>query len=179
MRAARRWRRSRWPCFAAAVIEAGPYGFTSPWVLAGLGCSLVAVVAFVAVEARTASPMLPLSLFRRPGFVSPVTIGFLVNVCFYGLIFLFSLLFQAQHRMSALETGLAFLPMTAAILGANLVSGRVSAVIGAKPDDPGGPGRDDRRVRGAAVDRARPPGTPPCSRSRSCSAAGWGCWCRR
>jgi DHA2 family methylenomycin A resistance protein-like MFS transporter len=33
--------------------------------------------------------------------------------------------------MSALETGLAFLPMTAAILGANLVSGRVSAVIGA------------------------------------------------
>ena len=54
--------------FAAAVIEAGTYGFTSPWVLAGLGCSLAAAVAFVAVEARTARPMLPLSLFRRPGF---------------------------------------------------------------------------------------------------------------
>jgi DHA2 family methylenomycin A resistance protein-like MFS transporter len=90
----------------------------------------VALAAFVAVEARSAHPMLPLSLFRRPGFVSPVTIGFLVNVCFYGLIFLFSLLFQARQRMSALETGLAFLPMTAAILGANLVSGRVSAAIG-------------------------------------------------
>jgi len=116
--------------FAAAVIEAGSYGFTSPWVLAGLGCSLAAAVAFVAAEARTDSPMLPMSLFRRPAFVSPVTLGFLVNICFYGLIFLFSLLFQAQRRMSALETGLAFLPMTAAILGANLISGRVTAAIG-------------------------------------------------
>jgi MFS transporter, DHA2 family, methylenomycin A resistance protein len=116
--------------FAAAVIEAGSYGFTSPWVLAGLGCSLAAAVAFVAAEARTDNPMLPMSLFRRPAFVSPVTLGFLVNICFYGLIFLFSLLFQAQRRMSALETGLAFLPMTAAILGANLISGRVTAAIG-------------------------------------------------
>jgi DHA2 family methylenomycin A resistance protein-like MFS transporter len=74
--------------------------------------------------------MLPMSLFRRPAFLSPVTLGFLVNICFYGLIFLFSLLFQAQRGMSALETGLAFLPMTAAILGANLISGRVTAAIG-------------------------------------------------
>jgi DHA2 family methylenomycin A resistance protein-like MFS transporter len=117
--------------FATAVIEAGTYGWRSPWVLGALGAALVAVAAFVRAEARSATPMLPLTLFRRRGFLSPVTIGFLVNVCFYGLIFLFSLLFQARHRMSALETGLAFLPMTAAILGANLASGRVSAVIGA------------------------------------------------
>jgi DHA2 family methylenomycin A resistance protein-like MFS transporter len=117
--------------FAAAVIEAGTYGFGSPWVLGGLGAALAAAGAFVLAEARAANPMLPMSLFRRRGFVSPVTVGFGVNVCFYGLIFLFSLLFQARQRMSALETGLAFLPMTAAILGANLVSGRASAVLGA------------------------------------------------
>ena len=116
--------------FAASVIEAGSYGFTSLWVLAGLGISLAAAVAFVRAEARAANPMLPLPLFRRPAFISPVSIGLLVNVCFYGLIFLFSLLFQVRHRMSALETGLAFLPMTAAILGANLISGRVSALAG-------------------------------------------------
>ena len=98
--------------FAAAVIEAGTYGFGSPWVPGSLGAALVAVAAFVRAEARAANPMLPLSLFRRRGFVSPVTIGFLVNVCFYGLIFLFSLLFQARQRMSALENGLAFLPLT-------------------------------------------------------------------
>jgi len=42
-----------------------------------------------------------------------------------------SLLFQEQPGLSALRAGLAFLPMTAAILAANLASGRVSAAAGA------------------------------------------------
>ena len=116
--------------FAAAVIEAGSGGFTSPWVLGGLVVSALAVAVFIRSEARTAQPMLPLSLFRHRPFVAPVSVGFLVNVCFYGLIFLFSLLFQEQQGMSALRAGLAFAPMTAAILAANLLSGRVVAAVG-------------------------------------------------
>jgi DHA2 family methylenomycin A resistance protein-like MFS transporter len=116
--------------FAAAFIEAGSAGFTSPWVLAGLALSAVAAGGFIRAEARAADPMLPLALFRDRTFVTSVTVGFLVNVCFYGLIFLFSLLFQDQQGMSALRAGLAFTPMTAAILAANLASGRVSAAVG-------------------------------------------------
>ena len=116
--------------FAAAIIEAGSDGFTSPWVLGGLVVSALAVAVFIRAEARTAQPMLPLSLFRHRPFVAPVSVGFLVNVCFYGLIFLFSLLFQEQQGMSALRAGLAFAPMTAAILAANLLSGRVVAAVG-------------------------------------------------
>ena len=116
--------------FAAAIIEAGSDGFTSLWVLGGLVVSALAVAVFIRSEARTAQPMLPLSLFRHRPFVAPVSVGFLVNVCFYGLIFLFSLLFQEQQGMSALRAGLAFAPMTAAILAANLLSGRVVAAVG-------------------------------------------------
>jgi MFS transporter, DHA2 family, methylenomycin A resistance protein len=116
--------------FAAAVIEAGPRGFTSPWVLAGLALAALAAAAFIRIQARAAHPTLPLTLFRERGFAAPVVTGFLVNVCFYGLIFLFSLLFQDQQGMSALQAGLAFLPMTAAILAANLLSGRVVAAAG-------------------------------------------------
>jgi MFS transporter, DHA2 family, methylenomycin A resistance protein len=116
--------------FAAALIEAGPYGFSSPVVLAGLGLSLLAAAAFIWTEAHAASPMLPAGLIRRRQFAIPVTIGFLVNVCFYGLIFLFSLLFQIHQRMSALDAGLAFLPMTAAIVAGNLLSGRAAAAAG-------------------------------------------------
>jgi DHA2 family methylenomycin A resistance protein-like MFS transporter len=116
--------------FAAALIETGPLGFADPWVLAGFALWAVASGSFLLVEARSSAPLLPLSLFRRPAFLSPTLIGMLVNVGFYGLIFLLSLLFQSQHRMSALQTGLAFLPMTAAIMGANLVSGRLSGQIG-------------------------------------------------
>ena len=116
--------------FAAAIIEAGSDGFGRPWVLGGLVVSALAAAAFVRAEARAAAPMLPLSLFRHRPFVAPVSVGFLVNVCFYGLIFLFSLLFQEQQGMSALRAGLAFAPMTAAILAANLLSGRVVAAVG-------------------------------------------------
>ena len=116
--------------FAAAIIEAGSGGFGRPWVLGGLVVSALALAAFIRAEARAAQPMLPLSLFRHRPFVAPVSVGFLVNVCFYGLIFLFSLLFQEQQGMSALRAGLAFAPMTAAILAANLLSGRVVAAVG-------------------------------------------------
>jgi MFS transporter, DHA2 family, methylenomycin A resistance protein len=74
--------------------------------------------------------MLPISLFRRPEFAGPTLIGLLVNVCFYGLIFIFSLLFQVQHGYSALMAGLAFVPMTGAILAANLGAAKVAGAWG-------------------------------------------------
>ena len=116
--------------FAAAIIQSGSDGFASPLVLAGLAVAVLAAATFIRTEARAAEPMLPLALFRHRPFAAPVAVGFLVNVCFYGLIFLFSLLFQEQQGMSALRAGLAFTPMTAAILVANLLSGRVIAAVG-------------------------------------------------
>jgi MFS transporter, DHA2 family, methylenomycin A resistance protein len=116
--------------FATGLIEAGPLGFANPFVLGAFASFALTAFAFVLIEARSTRPMLPLSLFRRPAFLSPTLIGLLVNVCFYGLIFLFSLLFQTQHRLSALQTGVAFLPMTAAIMAANLLSGRLGRRIG-------------------------------------------------
>jgi DHA2 family methylenomycin A resistance protein-like MFS transporter len=114
---------------AATLIEAGPLGVADPRVLAGFGVFAIAGVLFLVAETRTASPMLPLRLFRERMF-APTLIGLLVNLCFYGLIFLFSLLLQSEHRFSALQTGLAFLPMTAAIVAANLLGGLVIARIG-------------------------------------------------
>jgi MFS transporter, DHA2 family, methylenomycin A resistance protein len=43
------------------------------------------------------------------------------------LIFVLSLFFQRAQGLSALRAGLAFAPMTAVVLAANLVGGRVSA----------------------------------------------------
>lgn len=116
--------------FAGATIEAGPHGFTNSWVLAGFGLFIVALAAFVTSQARGPQPMLPLSLFRRRTFAGPALIGLLINVCFYGLIFVFSLMFQVQHGYSALRAGLAFGPMTGAILAANLSAGRVMDWLG-------------------------------------------------
>ena len=50
----------------AGLIEAGPHGWASWPVAAGLIVAAGAAVAFIAAERRAASPMLPLPLLRRP-----------------------------------------------------------------------------------------------------------------
>jgi MFS transporter, DHA2 family, methylenomycin A resistance protein len=115
---------------AASTIQGGHGSFAAPAVLAGFALTAAAIAAFVAVEARRARPMLPLSLFRSASFSAAAAIGLLVNVAFYGLIFVFSLYFQRGQQLSALGTGLAFAPSTAAILAANLLAGRADARLG-------------------------------------------------
>ncbi len=114
---------------ATATIEGGALGWTSSVAVAAYAVFTSAAIAFVVIETRTMHPMLPLSLFRRPTFSAATSVGLLINVCFYGLIFVFSLLFQRDQGRSALDTGLAFLPMTAAIMLANILAGRLAHSI--------------------------------------------------
>jgi len=117
---------------AAALIEGGARGWTDPWVMGGFALFLVLAVAFVVVERRSPSPMLPLSLFEKRAFSVTSIAGLLVNTTFYGLIFVFSLYFQRANHLSALQTGLAFAPMTGAVFAANLIAARVTGLIGAR-----------------------------------------------
>jgi DHA2 family methylenomycin A resistance protein-like MFS transporter len=117
---------------AAATIEGGQHGWLNPFVDAGFVAFVVLAALFLAIELRSREPMLPLSLFRRPAFGATALAGFLVNVGAYGLIFVFSLYFQQLDHLSPLWTGIAFAPMMAAILIANLFAARVTAAIGAR-----------------------------------------------
>lgn len=117
---------------AYGVIEGGETGFGRPSVLACLAGSAVALALFVAVEARAAGPMVPLSLFRSPVVTACVAIGFSVNAAFYGSVFVFGLFFQEVRGMSAMAAGLMFVPMTALIFLANIASARAAARFGAR-----------------------------------------------
>jgi MFS transporter, DHA2 family, methylenomycin A resistance protein len=75
--------------------------------------------------------MLPLALFGNRLFALTSLVGLLVNVAFYGLIFVFSLYFQRVNGLSPFATGLAFLPMLGVVLPVNLVAARVAERIGA------------------------------------------------
>ncbi len=116
---------------AGAIIEAGELGWTNPWVLAGFAAFIILAAFFVSRERRARQPMLPLSLFANRSFALTSLVGLLVNVAFYGLIFVFSLYFRQVSGWSAFATGLAFLPMMAAVLPANLLSARVTERFGA------------------------------------------------
>ncbi|WP_042365423.1 MFS transporter [Streptacidiphilus neutrinimicus] len=116
-----------------AIVEANAQGWGSPLVVTCLVVFVLALVGFVLVEQRSGDPMLPLHLFRRRAFGATSLIGILLNFAFYGLIFVFSLFFQQVWGYSPIRAGLAFLPMTAAIMAANLSCGPLVKRYGARP----------------------------------------------
>ncbi len=118
-------------CLAGALIEAGQQGWAHPLVLAGFAVAAIVGVLFVARERRAPQPMLPLSLFGHRMFALTALIGLLVNIAIYGLIFVLSLYFQEINGLSAFQTGLAFVPMMAAVLPVNLIAPGVTERIGA------------------------------------------------
>src|ERR1700735_1870793 len=118
-------------CLAGAIIEGGALGWRNAFVIAAFAASAALAVLFVLRERRAPQPMLPLSLFAHRLFALTSLVGLLVNIAFYGLIFVFSLYFQRVNGLSPFATGLAFLPMLGLVLPVNLVAARVAERIGA------------------------------------------------
>jgi DHA2 family methylenomycin A resistance protein-like MFS transporter len=95
-----------------------------------LAVAALAAVAFVAVERRVPEPVLPLDLLRAPGFAGGTLIGLLMNLGFYGQLFVVNLLFQEQRGLSAIQAGLAILPEGICVSLGSLLSGRLTARAG-------------------------------------------------
>src|SRR5205807_883135 len=61
---------------------------------AAVALAAAALAAFVFVERRVADPMLPLGMFRAAGFTAGSLVGLLINLGFYGQLFVLSLWLQ-------------------------------------------------------------------------------------
>ncbi|MFM0474162.1 MFS transporter [Paraburkholderia strydomiana] len=118
--------------FVAAVIEWRPLGLSHPLVAGGFVLAALAGSAFVAVEARASAPMLPLSLFAGRSFSAAVLFGICVNMTYYGMVFVLSLYLQRVRGYTALQAGLAFLPLTGGFLISNVASGWVVGRFGVR-----------------------------------------------
>ncbi|WP_369240256.1 MFS transporter [Streptomyces sp. R21] len=115
-----------------AVIEAGADGFGTPRVLAAFAVAVVAAVVYVVAQARGRHPMTPLPLLRSRTMSLSAAIGFALNVGFYGMIFLLGLYLQQVHGLSALATGVGFLPMTVLTSFMGPVAARLATRFGAR-----------------------------------------------
>ncbi|MEA2331706.1 MAG: hypothetical protein QOH58_1844 [Thermoleophilaceae bacterium] len=94
------------------LIEQPLRGWDDPVVAVPLLSGAVLVAGFLAWEARTAHPMLPLSLFRRRNFAFGNLETFLVYAGL-GLLFFFLVLFLQQVAgFSALAAGSSSIPVT-------------------------------------------------------------------
>jgi DHA2 family methylenomycin A resistance protein-like MFS transporter len=98
-----------------ALIEAPAQGWTSPSVLTATALALAGAVGFVVAQRSARAPLLPVGIYADRGFVVTAAQGALFNFAFYGLLFAMSLMLQQGRGLSALTSGLLFLPLTGLI----------------------------------------------------------------
>ncbi|ARQ67970.1 MFS transporter [Streptomyces marincola] len=127
----RRERAGRLDLPGAALLTAGPlalvYGVveSSPAVV---GAGVLLLAAFVAVEARTRNPLVPLAFFRHRVRAVANAVTVLLSAALSTSFFLLTLYMQDVLGMGPLQAGLAFLPFCAALF---LAIAQVSRLIGA------------------------------------------------
>jgi MFS family permease len=111
-----------------ALVQAPESGWTAPAVLGAAMAGAVLLAAFVAVEARSADPLLPLRLLRGRDLGTGALVTFLYMATFGTLLYFLTVYFQMVRGYDALRTGLAFLvPMAAIVAGSQLAGGRASS----------------------------------------------------
>jgi EmrB/QacA subfamily drug resistance transporter len=99
-------------------------GWTATVTLGSLAAGVVLLVAFVLLQARVASPLLPLRVLANRNRSGAYLAIFTVGISIFGL-FLFTTYFLQQNlRFSAVQAGLAFLPMTFVLAIAAQLSAR-------------------------------------------------------
>ncbi len=116
-----------------ALIEGGHAGLT-PVVISAAAVFVAASAAFIIIEHRVAHPMLPPGLFRDATFTGGNLVGLLINLGFYGELFVINLYFQQVLGYSALLAGLAVLPqMGMATVGSTLSGWYTGRAGGPRP----------------------------------------------
>jgi EmrB/QacA subfamily drug resistance transporter len=122
-----------------ALIRQPDLGWGSGGVLLPLVAGIALLGAFLAHEARTAHPMLPLGLFRRRNFAVANAETFAMYAGLAILSFFLMLFLQQVAGWSALDAGLALLPTTLMMFALSRYAGRLAdrygprAFMGAGP----------------------------------------------
>ena len=116
------------------ILETANYGWGSARTL-GLGAFALALLgAFIVRESRTPNPLVPLGIFRSREIAGANAVQLLTVAGIFGMFFLGVLYLQRVLKYDALETGLAFLPVSTLIGILSLgFSARLSQRYGAVP----------------------------------------------
>lgn len=99
-----------------AITRLGEDGFTDPVALALLATAAVLLSVFVASQARSRNPLLPLSVFRDRNRSGAYATMLLLAIGPMGTFYIITLYLQHVPRFSPLQTGLAWLPFAAGLV---------------------------------------------------------------
>lgn len=111
-----------------AIVTANDNGWTSLPTVALLLASAGLFAAFAAIQKRSKSPLIPPSIFKVRNLLASNVVMALLGAAWIPMWFFLNLYLQQIQGYGAFESGLALLPMTAAIM--ILMVGASSRIIG-------------------------------------------------
>jgi EmrB/QacA subfamily drug resistance transporter len=108
-------------------------GWTSARTIGVLIASVILMAAFIRIELRSRSPLVPLSFFRNRTPTGANIIGFGLGTMVFGMFFLLSLYMQQVLGFSALKTGVGYLAVALTAVAASGLAQALSTRLSVKP----------------------------------------------
>ncbi|MFI6894189.1 MFS transporter [Streptomyces sp. NPDC050256] len=114
-------------------IRASEEGWRDSVTLASFGAAVILLASFVLIEMRAKEPITPLRMFADRNRSGTYVIMLSLAAAMFGMFFFIVLFVQNVLAYSPIESGLAFLPVTVAIIVGAGLSQRFLPVLGPKP----------------------------------------------
>ena len=105
-----------------ALTHASQHGWATTETIGLLAASAALIVAFVVIEVRSKAPLLPLRIFRLRTLTASNINALLMGAAIFSQFFLLTLYMQQVLHYSALQTGVAYIALTLAIVAFSAVS---------------------------------------------------------
>ncbi|RRO86522.1 MFS transporter, partial [Corynebacterium bovis] len=100
------------------------YDWASAQIIGLSVLTVVCIVAFVLIERRTRSPLIPMHLFGVRNFVLSTIAGFIVGIIMFGTLSYMPTYIQMVHSMSPTRAGLMILPMMVGLMLTSITVGQ-------------------------------------------------------
>jgi EmrB/QacA subfamily drug resistance transporter len=116
-----------------AMTRAAQDGWATASTIGLLAVSTALVVAFVVIELRSKAPLLPMRIFRLRTLATSNVVSFLVAASLFSQFFLLTLYMQQVLHYSAIQTGVAYIALTLAIITVSAVAQALVTRVGIRP----------------------------------------------
>jgi EmrB/QacA subfamily drug resistance transporter len=115
-----------------AIVKATDYGWGSGRTIGVLAAALAGLLLFLAIEARSRSPLMPLRIWLNQTLAGANVVGFMIGASIFAMFFILSLYMQQVLGYSALKAGVAYLACALTVVFAAGIAGKLVTVFGVR-----------------------------------------------